>query len=137
MSVTAQNKVFPFSGDNTTDAAPQCTPVITEGAPGREETMSERVQGGGAVPSKRRSYFGILLASLVRANSGNAAVDATESSNSGPLFTPQTKVANTGDKKKRIAGSLTSWLPWGHSPASSATVVPVNLAEFTGAQFAE
>ena len=128
---------IPLSGNNATAAAaPPCNPVQTDVAPGREETVNERVQGG-AVPSMRRSYFGTLLASLVRANSGHAAVDAIESSNSGPLFTPQTKVANTGDKKKRIAGSLTSWLPWGHSPASSATVVPVNLAEITGAQFAE
>ena len=83
------------------------------------------------MPSKRRSYFGTLLDSLVRANSGHAAVNVTASSNSGPFFTPQTDVVHTGDKKKPIASSLTNWLPWGHSPSSSATVVPVNMAEFT------
>lgn len=128
-------ETIPISGNNATaTAGSQCHPVITEGAPGREETMSARVPGG-AVPGKRRSYFGILFASLVRANSGHAEAYVPAGANSGPFFTPQTELANRGDKIK--PSGLTSWLPWSHTTASSATVVPVNLAEYTRAQFAE
>ena len=127
---------IPLSGNNVTAAAaPPCNPVQTD-VVGREETMGEiRVVQGGAVPSKRRSYFGTLLASLVRADSEHAEACVSAGAHSGPLFTPQTDLVHTGDKNKPTG--LTSWLPWGHSTASSATVVPINLAEYTRAQFAE
>ena len=108
-----------------------------------------------AVPVKRRSFFGALIANLTRTDSNhsqvscNASVANASIANASvandeaadvvgelPVLEPVDKPQPTPHHS--LGDSLSSWLPWGHGHGqASATVVPVNLAEYTRAQFAE
>lgn len=113
------------------------------------------------VPTKRRSFFGALLSSLGRADSGHSVASANASVANMSMANgsvANASVANGSVNEEAdavgelpgveaihkikpghhstISESLTSWLPWGHGHAA-ATVVPVDLAEFTRTQLAE
>ena len=107
------------------------------------------------VPAKRRSFFGTLMSTFKRGDSSqslvscNASVanqsvaNASVANDEAADVVGELPVLEPVDKPQPVphpslSDSLSSWLPWGHGHGqASSTVVPVNLAEYTRAQFAE
>eukprot|EP01032_Pedospumella_encystans_P017423 gene17423-19854_t len=112
-----------------------------------------------SAPAKRRSFFGALFSPLMRADSGTGVPSNKVHSTYSPSSVPATHASATkgsasdqaamedaavqdvklkpmpSSQQTTVSSSLSSWLPWGHSPTPSTSVVPVNLAESTRAQF--
>jgi len=97
--------------------------VETEKVENPSAVLGANVKNG-AVPDKRRSYFGALLATLVRGDSGQASLivrgNSSESLTHGDKIAGDPSLQDLSLKKK--PSGLTSWLPW--RPFGAAAVVP-------------